>query len=435
VDAQPIHVLLVEDNPGDARFVREMVREVPDLSIHHVERLATAIEHLATQKVDVVLLDLGLPDSQGLETLRTVIKTGGGVPVVVLTGHDDEAVGRAAVRDGAQDYLVKGQVAGQALTRAVRYAIERKGAEQALMESEARFRMFTERTPDGVFSVDNTGRYTQANGSACRITGYSKDELLQMSIQELLAEESLEDGLDHFRRLMETGAATSDLWHKRKDGSTCCLTVDAVKLSDTQVQGFCKDITARKQAEEALRISEERFRMLFETMAQGVVFQNESGAITSANPAAGRILGLTLDQMQGRTSMDPRWKAVHEDGSGFPADAHPAMEALRTGRTIGSVVMGVFNPALESVRWISIHATPLFKPSRGEPTGVYAVFDDITERKQAEARMAEQLDELRRWHQATLGREGRVLDLKKEVNELLATASQPPRYASALEEK
>ena len=130
MQTNPIHVLLVEDNPGDARLVCELVREEPDLRIHHVDRLAAGLSHLAAEHVDVVLLDLGLPDRQGLDTLRAVIQSGCTAPVVILTGRDDEALGRAAVREGAQDYLVKGHVAEYALTRAVRYAIERKRVER-----------------------------------------------------------------------------------------------------------------------------------------------------------------------------------------------------------------------------------------------------------------------------------------------------------------
>src|SRR5512137_2426730 len=81
----------------------------------------------------------------------------------------------------------------------------------------------------------------------------------------------------------------------------------------------------RQPAEEALRENEEKYRTLFETMVQGVVYQDAEGRITSANPAAERILGLALDQMQGRTSLDPRWKAIHADGSDFPGETHPAM--------------------------------------------------------------------------------------------------------------
>ena len=141
----------------------------------------------------------------------------------------------------------------------------------------------------------------------------------------------------------------------------------------------------RKRAEEALRASEEKFRGLFETMTQGVVYQNADGKIVSANPAAERILGLTLDQMQGRTSTDPRWRAVHEDGSDYPGETHPAMVALRTGKEVHSAVMGVFNPKSEQHRWISINAVPQFKPGEAKPFQVYTTFTDITERKRSEA--------------------------------------------------
>ncbi|MBE3064182.1 MAG: response regulator, partial [Spirochaetes bacterium] len=105
-----------------------------------------------------------------------------------------------------------------------------------------------------------------------------------------------------------------------------------------------QELTERKRAAEALRESEEKHRRLFETMAQGVVYQRVDGAIISANPAAERILGLSLDQVLGKTSMDPGWRAVREDGSELPGQDHPAMVALRTGKPVDRFVMGVFNP-------------------------------------------------------------------------------------------
>ena len=96
---------------------------------------------------------------------------------------------------------------------------ERKAAEKALFESEQKFRSYIERAPDGVFMVDDTGRYLDVNNAAIRITGFSREEFLTMSIRDLVADESSEDGMAHFKKLMETGAAVSDLWHKHKDGS------------------------------------------------------------------------------------------------------------------------------------------------------------------------------------------------------------------------
>ena len=161
-------------------------------------------------------------------------------------------------------------------------------------------------------------------------------------------------------------------------------------------------IVERLRAEEALEQSEREHRTLFETMAQGVVYQDASGRITAANPAAERILGLTLDQMQGRTSMDPRWRAIHPDGTDFPGDTHPSMVALRTGRAARNVVMGVFNPHTEDYIWINVNAVPQFSaikghpaldgPANGRPYQVYTTFEDISGQVQVTRALEQERD-------------------------------------------
>lgn len=131
-----INILLVEDNPGDARFIREMLVEAGSdrFKLILANSLATGLKTLTKKDIDVVLLDLGLPDSQGLETLTTVREHASDVPIVVLTGLDDEELAMKAVRAGAQDYLVKGRTEGVPLVRAIRYATERKRAEEELRQ-------------------------------------------------------------------------------------------------------------------------------------------------------------------------------------------------------------------------------------------------------------------------------------------------------------
>jgi diguanylate cyclase (GGDEF)-like protein/PAS domain S-box-containing protein len=123
-------------------------------------------------------------------------------------------------------------------------------------------------------------------------------------------------------------------------------------------------------------------QVLFESLPLGIVLQNQQGRITQANPAAQRILGLTFDQLRGVTSIDPRWHAVHEDDSPFPGQDHPSMQALRSGRTINNVVMGVCNPEQEDSTWIRVDAIPI-KNSQGDVKSVYTVFRDITESREA----------------------------------------------------
>lgn len=129
-------VLLIEDNPGDVRLIQEMLGEVKDgtFEIECIDRLDLGVERLAEGGIDLLLLDLGLPDSQGLDTFIKVHTQATEVPIVVLTGLDDEKLGLNAVKKGAQDYLVKGKVDGNQLVHAMRYAIQRKRAEETFRE-------------------------------------------------------------------------------------------------------------------------------------------------------------------------------------------------------------------------------------------------------------------------------------------------------------
>ncbi|MFO7543010.1 MAG: diguanylate cyclase [Thiobacillus sp.] len=134
---------------------------------------------------------------------------------------------------------------------------------------------------------------------------------------------------------------------------------------------------------------------LFQLLPFGIVFQNGQGAITAANPAAQRILGLSLDQMRGVTSVDPRWRAVQADGSPFPGDLHPAMIALRTGQTVCDVIMGVFNPNAQGPTWIKINAIPIRVSDLNDVSGVYTVFEDITKRRLVENSLKDSEEQLR----------------------------------------
>jgi signal transduction histidine kinase/BarA-like signal transduction histidine kinase len=157
-------VLLIEDNPGDARLLREMLREerATETALLHVQSMAEAEAYLAASRPDVILLDLGLPDAHALEALKRAHAAAPGVPVVVLTGFDDEAAATKALQQGAQDYLIKGQVDARGLLRALRYAIERRILEEALGREKERVRI----AAAALFEAELLGQKSAADASS-----------------------------------------------------------------------------------------------------------------------------------------------------------------------------------------------------------------------------------------------------------------------------
>ncbi len=175
-----ISVLLIEDNPGDVRFIREMLGEVQGVSydLYCEGQLQPGLKFLSEDGIDVVLLDLGLPDSQGLETFSRLCLQAKDLPIVILTGLEDETTALNAVQMGAQDYLVKGSVDGPTLSRIIRYAIERKRAETRLRQSEEHYRLLVETMNEGFIELDKNYRFSYVNEAICRLLAYSRVEMI-----------------------------------------------------------------------------------------------------------------------------------------------------------------------------------------------------------------------------------------------------------------
>ncbi|KAF0164165.1 MAG: hypothetical protein FD157_2530 [Rhodocyclaceae bacterium] len=272
---------------------------------------------------------------------------------------------------------------------------ERRRAEEALRESEATLRMIASSAPDAILMLDNDGNISLWNAAAERMFGYSSAEALGMNLHDLLAPERFHEahriGFEHFRSSGE-GAAIGkplELAALRKDGTEFPieLSISAVKLKDKWCAiGIVRDIGERKKSEEHLRASEERHRSLLAAMAEGVVLQDANGAIVMFNERAERLLGLTSAQFTGGLPIDPRWRAIHEDGSAFPGQEHPSMVTLNTGVPQSDVVMGVHKPD-GALTWISINTEALTKPGQTTPDGVVSSFRDITEHRTAEEKL------------------------------------------------
>lgn len=178
---------MIEDNPGDARLLREMLNEQRprEIQLTRVDRMSVAVKHLAENSTDIVLLDLGLPDAQGLGAVRRARAAAPGVPLVVLTGFDDESLAVQALQEGAQDYLVKGQIETRGLLRALRYAVERKVMEDALFVEKERAQVTLQSIGDAVISTDISGNITFLNLVAERMTGWTGEDAVGRPMAEV----------------------------------------------------------------------------------------------------------------------------------------------------------------------------------------------------------------------------------------------------------
>ena len=225
----------------------------------------------------------------------------------------------------------------------------------------------------------------RVNQSIENTLGYSINEILGTRVIDYVHPEDTYAVLSNFNKLFKSNLPRINftIRVRCKDGTYKCIEWSNFPNHEERVvYAVGRDITEKKEEEDLIK-SEERYRNLFETMVQGVIYYNSEGTIISANPAAESILGITLEQIQGRTLPDLHWKTIHKDGSNLTVDMLPSMIALTTGQVVKDVMIGIFNSAENDYRWININAMPQFRPGEKKPYQIYTIFHDITEKKRA----------------------------------------------------
>jgi rsbT co-antagonist protein RsbR len=266
-------------------------------------------------------------------------------------------------------------------------ALERENAalRQQALESQRIF----EGALDLLQRFDLAGNYLYVS-SACRsILGYAPEEMIGQPSFTFIHADDLEPTAKVQLAMLAGGPPTRiELRLRRKDGSYVWMECHPVIIRDERGEPFefvvtAREVTDRRRIEQELRASEARFRTLLEGLHVGVVMEEPDGKIVLFNPHALTLLGLTEDQLLGRSSFDPRWGAVYEDGSPFPGEEHPITVAMRTGKPVRDVVQGIERPALGDRVWLLVSAAPQLD-EQGVVTGGIVTFTDITARKEAE---------------------------------------------------
>jgi two-component system, cell cycle sensor histidine kinase and response regulator CckA len=381
-----LKVLLVEDNPADARLVREMLKEAHrPVELTHAPRLRDALEFLRTRGFNAILLDLNLPDSEGMNTFLRARAEALHAPIVVLTGLADEEVAARAVREGAQDYLVKAEVDGPLLYRSIRYAVARHASDEAIRRSEALYRSLIEGSIQGVM-IHVDGTIKLANAALASILGLERsEELIGQPVWQFIAPQDRDMAQAYQRARKEGRSAPNnfELHLLRRDGSVVALDCMASSIAWEGGQATLAtvvDTTERKRAEQGLRASEERFRQIAENIKEAFIVVGLDGwRPLYLSRMWEEIWGRPLEEAY-RHPMN--WvQAIHPDDAGVVSEARQAIEK---GEAI-SRNFRVVRPD-GTIRWVRARAFPVYNATR-ELYRVVGLVEDITDLRRTEEQL------------------------------------------------
>lgn len=372
-------ILLVEDNPGDARLIRELlVDEVGrgGFRMRDAGSLAEALGRIDEQLPELIVLDLSLPDSFGLETLYRIQDKNASLPIIVLTGNEDQEVALAAVKAGAQDFLVKHELSGRLLLKTLQYARERKQNEASLRVSEARFRSLAELSSDWYWEQDGRHRLTYLSEGLLEKSGVDPATLLGRRWWEISSTKDRNDW-SPLMRALETRQPFQDLVfrHATDGADTLHISISGVPVFENGAfagyRGLGKDVSARERAAADLRGSEERFRRMMDTGRDCILMLDADGLISFTNRRAASLFAAEEAELRGKRLDDLLVRDAAAESNNGAAEQGVALR-----RADGGTV------------FVMDSRYPVSGPD-GSHAGTLAILTDLTEYKQREERVRE----------------------------------------------
>lgn len=377
-------ILLIEDNRGDAMLIEDMLAQAEETRrpLVHVDRLTEALSVTAEDAVDIILADLSLPDSAGLETVTLLQQYAPRTPIIVLTGSNDRELALSALKEGAQDYLVKDQVTPPGLVKAIHYALERKQAELRLRESESRYKSLFYSVPDAILLLRD-GRIVDCNAHSAAIFGYPQERLQGLTPATLSPSRQPDASIsaEQFRNHLSMAQQGEPQWFEwefqRADNALVSTEVilDRILLNGRQhVLAIVRDLTERKQAEHRIRFQ----ASLLNQVHNAVFATDEEDRIIYWNSHAGALYQWEPEEAMGRR---PRELIVSEKTQEQLEAIHEAL--VQEGNWEGELDLqrrdhSTF-PALVTISAIRNEYNRL--------AGYAVVASDITERKEVERKL------------------------------------------------
>jgi len=319
VNKNTINILLIEDNPDDANLIKTLltISGGNEFNIKHALCLTEGIKLLSTGNVGLILLDLWLPETQGLETLDRVHSIDPETPIVVLTAYEDEKSGVKSLQKGAQDYLVKGKIDENLLRRVIRYSLERqkilkqlyrrinenKRIQEKLKKSEEKYRTIFENIQDIYYEVGFDGKLLLLSPSVEGVSKYKREELIGMSLYDIYGDSS--DRERFLEEIKKRGYVSDfEILLKDKDGTLVPCSITSKLVFDKEgkplkIIGTLRVIAERKQMEEELKASRAGFSNIVEKSMDGIIVVDQNKRVCFANPAAESFFRWKTDEIPG----------------------------------------------------------------------------------------------------------------------------------------
>lgn len=393
-----LRILLIDDNQDDRALINyELRREFPNLQVEEVVEAESFSRALSAGNFDLVIIDYRLRWNDGLSVLRNIKSRYPSCPVVMFTDSGSQEIAVEAMKAGLDDYLTKSSrhysrlpVVVQAALRRTQDIIWRKQAEQALKESEAKYRLILDTAAEGIWLIDASARTTYINQQMVDMLGYSLEEILGRSAFDFVFKEDLTEAERYYERTRQGIKQQLEFRYRRKDGSQLWTFVSTSSVLDDEGQflgalGMFTDITDRKQAMEALKESEERQRLAMEAAQIGMWFWDIPNGNLIWTPLCKTIFGLNPDQ---EVSYQVFLNALHPDDRERTHQA--VMRSLEEQSDYKIEYRTVWPDG--SIHWISAQGRGFYN-SAGTLQRMMGVVRDITERKQAEEQLRASLKE------------------------------------------
>lgn len=413
--------LLIEDSRADVMLIQAMLAEAEDLPLPvvHADRLETGLEILQRENIAVILLDLSLPDSMGLETFQTLYQHARDVPVIVLTGSRDRALALRAIQEGAQDYLVKDEVTAPALSKAIHYAVERKHAEMRLRESESRYKTLVNSVPDAILLIRDD-RIVDCNDRAVSLFAASHQELIGRSPGSL-APSRQPDGSaseSEFRGRVHSTPEEGPRWFEwqfLRGGQEPVATeviLDTVVLEgEPQVLAIIRDLTDRKQAERRIRFQ----ASLLDQVHNAVLATDVDDHIIYWNRHAEQLYQWSAEDAIGRHAADVI----------IPAENHELLVEIRHALDKQQTWEGELDLCRrDGSTFPALLTLSSVLDEHGAVSGYVGIASDISERKEVERKL-----EYNAFHDALTGLPNRTLFTDRLARAIARGTREGGRYA------